>query len=498
MRALRRILSALAITGIVVVVPAAAASAHPLGNFTVNRYAGLQLSPGRVDIDYVVDLAEIPTQQERPAIDANENGDLEGTELDAWARARATDLARGLRVDVNGAAVALRVTCATARATPGQGELLVLRLEAGFMGAIADRGTLTLRDTNDEERIGWREITAIASGGTAISSSSVPGDSESDRLRAYPEDLLSSPPDVRQARVAYAPGASDAMPLHRCGVAADAAAPATKQDGGFAGLLGRGSTPLVLGLGLLLAAGFGALHAMGPGHGKTLMAGYLVGSGARVRQAVAVGGAVAVMHTASVLGLGVLVMSLERTFRPEQVYPWLGVASGLVAVGLGALLLVRRLGVWSERGPSAGTAEHAPGAAHHAPHDHAPNARHTPHAHDHGLGVHDHVVPDAPVLSRKGLVALAVAGGILPSPTALVVLLSAVSLHRVGFGLALIGAFSVGLAAALVVVGLVTIRAGDAVAGRMSSRLGRAIPVVSSAAVVLVGLVLTFRGIAEL
>ena len=395
---------------------------------------------------------------------------------------------RGVHVDADGSPVALRVTCATARTAPGQGGLPVLRLEAGLAGSIADRGTLSVRDANDEERIGWREITAIASVGTAITSASVPGASESDRLRAYPEDLLSSPLDVREARVVYAPGASDAVPLRPCGDGA--AEPTATESGGFAGLLDDESTPLLLGLGLLLAGGFGAVHALGPGHGKTLMAGYLVGSGARVRQAVAVGGAVAVMHTASVLGLGVLVMSLERTFRPELVYPWLGVGSGLVAVGLGALLLVRRLGVWSDHRPGTVRTEHA--------HVEAPHGSHAAESHDHGLGAHSHATPEGPVLSRRGLVALAVAGGILPSPTALIVLLSAVSLHRVGFGLALIAAFSVGLAAALVVVGLVTIRARDAVADRMSSRLGRVIPVVSSAAVVIVGLVLTFRGIAQL
>src|SRR5439155_5027305 len=93
---------------------------------------------------------------------------------------------------------------------------------------------------------------------------------------------------------------------------------------------------------------------------------------------------------------------------------------------------------------------------------------------DHG---HTHVIPDAPVLSRRGLMALAFAGGILPSPTALVVLLAAVALHRVAFGLALIAAFSIGLATALIVVGIIALRARDLVSRKMSTRWARLIPV---------------------
>jgi ABC-type nickel/cobalt efflux system permease component RcnA len=235
---------------------------------------------------------------------------------------------------------------------------------------------------------------------------------------------------------------------------------------------------MVLALGL--AAVFGALHALGPGHGKTLMAAYLVGAGGRVRQAVAVGGAVAVMHTASVLGLGVVVLTATELFAPERVYPWLGLASGLIALGLGASLLVSRLGAWSGRGP----------------HDHD----HAGHGHDaaHGAHEHAHRVPDAPPLSRRGLTALAVAGGILPSPTALVVLLGAIAVHRVAYGLALIGAFSLGLAGALVVVGILAIRARDLMSRRMSGRVARVLPLASAAAIAVLGLVLTVSGAARI
>jgi len=231
---------------------------------------------------------------------------------------------------------------------------------------------------------------------------------------------------------------------------------------------------------LLLAFGFGALHALGPGHGKTLMAAYLVGAGGRAGHAVAVGGSVAVMHTASVLALGFVVLTLTEVFAPERVYPWLGLASGLIAFGLGASLLVARLGSWS-----GGRSD----PEHHHPHEGGSTVQHG-HA-------HPHPVPSRP-LSRKSLTALAVAGGMLPSPTALVVLLAAVALDRIAYGLALIGAFSLGLATALVVVGLIALRARDVVAGRMSGRTARLVPVLSAASIALLGLVLTFRGFVQI
>jgi nickel/cobalt transporter (NicO) family protein len=208
------------------------------------------------------------------------------------------------------------------------------------------------------------------------------------------------------------------------------------------------------------------------------MAAYLVGAGGRARHAVAVGGSVAVMHTASVLALGFVVLTVTEVFAPERVYPWLGLASGLIAFALGASLLVARLGSWS--GGRADPELH--------PHEDGSTA----HGHD-----HPHPLPSRP-LSRKSLTALAVAGGMLPSPTALVVLLAAVALDRIVYGLALIGAFSIGLATALVVVGLIALRARDAVADRMSGRTARLVPVLSAASIALLGLVLTFRGFVQI
>jgi nickel/cobalt exporter len=465
MRLARRLGALLGAVAVVTLLPATA-SAHPLGNFTVNRYAGIVLAPGEIRIDYVVDMAEIPTVQVRPQVDADGDGSVSSSEGAAWAARTASELLGDISLSIDDTPVRLGLRSASVRLTPGQGGLDVLRLSARFAGAVGSSGRIAFADANFEDRVGWKEITIAATPGVAIVDPSVPSESITDGLRAYPDDLLASPLDVREATAVFEPGEG--------GPGAPSTDPAptvssARPGDAFVALVGR-TGPFML-LALVLAFAFGAFHALGPGHGKTLMAAYLVGSGGRTRHAVAVGGAVAVMHTASVLALGFVVLAATEVFPTERVYPWLGIGSGLVAFGLGAWMLVTRLAAWSE-------------GAH--PHDH--RHRH-PHRHDR---------PEGPAFSRKGLAALAVGGGILPSPTALVVLLASVAAHRVGYGLALIASFSLGLAAALVVIGVLSIRTRDLISRRVAGRFVRVIPVVSAAAITVVGLVLVGGGAAQL
>jgi ABC-type nickel/cobalt efflux system permease component RcnA len=465
--------------------PASPAFAHPLGNFTVNTFAGLHVLLGELRVDYVVDLAEIPAFQELSRIDADGDGTADAVELRAWAGRRASRFAAGLVVTVDGRAIPLEVRSANAVTVPGQAGLSTLRFEGVFTAAIGARGHLEVHDTNLAGRIGWRELTIAAEDGRAITQASVPATTVSDALRAYPRDLLSSPLDVRDATANFEPGPSVAP---RTAVLPDAAVSPARpgiEGGPFAGLIANRGPALVL-LGLLLAVAFGAWHALLPGHGKTLMAAYLVGSGGRVRHAVTVGGAVAGMHTASVLALGILVLALERTFHPEVLYPWLALASGVAALGLGTWLLAARLSAWPR---SAARTDRTPGHDH--PHRHAhPHPRHHDDADRAGA---DPALGGAP-LSSRGLVALALAGGILPAPSALLVLLASINLHRIAYGLGLVLAFSLGLAGALVVVGIGALRVRDAVAVRLSGTVGRLVPVLSAAAIALVGLFLTVRG----
>ncbi|HYF11306.1 MAG TPA: sulfite exporter TauE/SafE family protein [Actinomycetota bacterium] len=469
---LRRALPVLVVAGVLLV--PATASAHPLGNFTINTSAAIEISPGEVRVRYVVDMAEIPTVQARAELDANGDDEISAVERSTWASATAAGLADGLVLEVDGAATPLVLREASASLLPGQGGLEVLRIDASFVADVgADRATIAFEDANYDGNVGWREVSATAVDGARVLDADVPAASPTGGLRSYPEDLLSSPLDVRTATVTFAPG----------GVAGDGAAgpeDATSSrpsvaGGALADLVDR--TGGLMLLALAIAFGFGAVHAVGPGHGKTLMAAYLVGSGGRTRQAVAIGAAVATMHTASVLILGVVVLGATSVLAPERVYPWLGVASGVVAVALGATLLVRRLGRWSDTGAD-------PRAAH----AHGPGQDHA----------HAHPPVDAPLLSRRGLLGLAVAGGILPSPSALVALLASIAVGRAVYGLALIAAFSAGLASALVLVGIVAMRARDAVRHRMSRPFVRVIPVASASAIVVVGLALTVNGLAQL
>jgi nickel/cobalt exporter len=494
---IRRSLAAVALAAIVLLAPVAA-SAHPLGNFTVNLYSGLSVRPGEVRVEYVVDMAEDPTYQARSEIDTNQDGRSTQAELAAWAARRAPVLASGLTLTVNGRPIALSVSCAAAAFRPGQtAETPTLRSVAILVGALPPSGRASFVDANDADRVGWREVTVTASPGATVSGSSVPTRSISDQLRSYPQDLLSSPLRTTAATFRYSTstGGSAGVPSSPavCDAAGGAAGPRPLiADGGFARLVDRSGLPLML-LAMVLAVGFGAWHALLPGHGKTLMAAYMVGAGSRIRQAVAIGTAVALMHTSSVLALGVLVVTLEHTFRPDLLYPWLGLLSGVVAVGLGTTLMITRLAGWSDarRARAAGAGVQADhDHRHETSHEHEHGHGHA-HGHDHG---HVHTAPDVPVLSRKGLMALAVAGGILPAPAALLVLLASIQAHRVAFGLALILAFSAGLAAALIVVGTAAYRARERVADHLSSVWGRMIPVLSASAIVGVGLFLAVRG----
>jgi nickel/cobalt transporter (NicO) family protein len=192
-----------------------------------------------------------------------------------------------------------------------------------------------------------------------------------------------------------------------------------------------------------------------------------------------VGIAVSLMHTASVLALGAVTLYASRSFPPDRVYPWLGVISGAIVVALGGGLLVVR----SRAGKRGEDRWH--------PHAH-------PHEHGDERSHQDlHAVPDRAPTSRRGLLALAVSGGILPSPTALVVLLASIALHRLAYGLLLIGMFSVGLAAALTGVGLVALRARSLVSTRLGTRAATLIPIASAAVILMAGLVLTTRAVVQ-
>ena len=200
----------------------------------------------------------------------------------------------------------------------------------------------------------------------------------------------------------------------------------------LAALLEGDLSPAVVVLAFLLAAGLGAAHALSPGHGKTLVAAYLVGSGGTMRQAVALGLTVAFAHTAGVLLLGVLVLVAGEFLLPETLIGWLTIASGALMALLGAGL------VWKSLSARHTAGRNDPGHGH-------------DHPHSHGRGhVHEHApAPGRGGLSVRNVAVLGVAGGLVPSASALIVLLAAVTTGRLAFGLALIVAFGLGMAMVL-------------------------------------------------
>jgi nickel/cobalt exporter len=419
------------------------AAAHPLGNFTVNRFSAVELSGRDVYVHYVLDLAEIPTYQEGERVRAP---GFPGV------------VARRLVLELGGTRVSLVPLRQVLSEKPGAGGLPTLRFEAVFRAQpapvrLSGERTLVFHDTNFADRIGWKEVVVRADLGASIDSSSAPAESESDELRAYPKELLRSPLDVTFAEARYEPGVAPGVPPSLI------AGPAPAHSGGaFEALVARGDLGIgVILLSLLIAAFWGAAHALTPGHGKAIVAGYLVGSRGKPRHAVLLGGVVTVTHTVGVFALGLVTLGLSQFVVPERLYPWLTLASGLLVIAVGASVFWSR---WRHR------------RAHEHPHEHG----------------HEH--------AERGIFGIGVAAGLLPCPSALVVLLSAIALHRIGFGLALILAFSLGLAATITTIGLLAVLARRLFSGvSLNGPVVRALPAVSALAILAVGVGITVNAL---
>jgi nickel/cobalt exporter len=405
-----------------------AAAAHPLGNFTVNRFSRVEVAGPRVYVRYVLDLAEIPTFQAGHIV----------------ARRFARRIARGAQLTVNGRRVRLVPTEWALAHPPGAGGLKTTRFEVILRGpSLTRRSEIAYRDTNYSDRIGWKEI--------------VVGDapSRSHELRAYPKDLLSNPLGVSAVRTSLVPGTVPGTGPHVTR-GATLHAPDRVADSGFASLVARDDLGFWVILASLAAALFwGAAHALSPGHGKTIITAYLVGQRGTPRHAALLGLIVTVTHTIGVFALGAVTLLLSRFIVPEQLYPWLNLVSGVLVVAIGASVLRAR---WLRR-----------------------RAHRHHHHHEHDL-------------SARSLLAVGVSGGLLPCPSALVVLLAAISLHRIGFGLLLIVAFSAGLALTITGIGLVAVLARGAFR-RLSFEGGvvSLLPTISALVIVAAGVAMTAR-----
>jgi len=452
----RRVLAVVALVAASLAVTATSAAAHPLGNFSTNHLTVVRVGADRIDVRYVLDLAEIPTFRER---------DVPAAERLARLRARVQS---GVDVTAGGRPVALRPRGpGRLGLRPGQAGLRTTRAEVLLAARVAARGTVVVRDGTYPGTVGWRAVVVRPGRGTAVRVN-VPSADPTRGLRVYPSDVLKSPADRRVARLSVAPGHGTVAAPD--GDATVKGAHARPTSDGLAGAFadaaaGRG----VLVFLLLAAFGWGALHALSPGHGKAMVAAYLVGTRGTPRDAVALGAIVTVTHTIGVFALGLVTLALSAYVLPEQLYPWLNLASGLLVVLVGVAVLRSRVR-----------------ARHHHDHHH--------HHHHH----HDH--DDAP--SRRGLLAMGASAGLIPCPSALVVLLAAIAQAQIALGLALIVAFSLGLATTLTVLGLAVVWAGR-FAGRI--RLGprtrvvaETLPAVSAALIIVAGAALTVQALPAL
>ncbi|MDJ0384515.1 sulfite exporter TauE/SafE family protein [Streptomyces sp. G-G2] len=572
--ALRRTLTTLAATALAATAGAVAgpaASAHPLGNFTVNYHTGLTLHPDSIDARIIVDRAEISALQERALVDSDHDGSASDIEAHTYAEAACAVLGRQLHVSAGSGDATWTATSAVLGYQPGEAGLRTSRLTCGLTApmGLAKPADISVRTGYDTQRIGWREITATAQG-VHIIQSDVPALSATSELRAYPQDPLASPLDQHTAKLRIAPGQGTGP------------GPAVADIPGgdlIAGLLSKvtrvfdslvGAREITLPVGLLalfLALVLGASHAAMPGHGKTIMAAYLAGRRGTRRDAVTVGATVTLTHTVGVLVLG-LALPAATHLAGETVLMWLGAASGLLVTGIGLWLLTGALRGRSPHNHHHGghTHTHDPGHTHDHPHgdhhghDHTHGHGHVrrhddgdthEHGHDHHHGGHDRVDGDGPLLSpgtliparrsattgqphatgsvvtlppaqhvspqpatspepkadrrqgKAGLIGVGIAGGLVPSPSALVVLLGAVALGRTAFGILLVIGYGLGMAVTLTLAGLLLVRLRERIEthhrahalrdNALLRRIARAGPVLTSLLVIVVGFGLTVR-----
>nr|WP_181803291.1 nickel transporter [Streptomyces shenzhenensis] len=593
---MRRIAALFTAACALALLPATAASAHPLGNFTVNKYDGLVAAPGQLRVDHFEDLAEIPATQAKP--------DLKRLGTATWAERRCTAAADGSRLTVDGTATPLAVTTSRAELRPGQAGLNTLRVSCRFTAPLPKGAAVTLafHSAGTDSGPGWREITARGDRMT-LTRTDVPKTSVSHELTSYPKDLLSSPADITSAAVRVRPGGPALAPERQAAPGAEILPRGIDRwTQALTDLVARHHLTVGFAvLALFIAIGLGAMHALAPGHGKTLMAATAAARGgrARLRDVLPLAASVTVTHTLGVVALGVLVTA--GSAATPSVIAWLGIASGLMVLAAGANLTRR---AWrnrtherahahghhhhhhehahahdpaEKREPAlagAHTRDHAHAHAHghhhgaqphpSAPpafedeavqHDHDHGAQPHPsappafedeavqHDHDHGAqphpsarpafedeavqaeggsggaapadghtsvphthGGHTHTHPTAPTL--RGTVLLGFAGGLVPSPSAVVVLVGAAALGQAWFGLLLVVAYGVGLALTLTAAGFAVVKLGTGMTQVMDKRprwtahpiatlVRRTTPLASALVVVALGAGLMLKGAAS-
>jgi len=511
-----RLSIALLLATVILLAQPMALLAHPLGNFTINRYSRIEADREMLSLTHIIDMAEIPAHQQRTDMDRNDDGTLDDAEQQAYLDALIADLESNVQLTLNDQTASWQLLDRELTFPVGQAGLPTLRIVTHWQAALPANGSIMQAAYSDQsfaDRLGWQEVVVQGTSAVSLLDSSVPATDLSEELTKYPQELLQSPLTVHEATFRFDPLAvgqpnngataritsaentiTTAMAPLRTGLPTDP----------FTELINIGTlTPFAILVALLAAFGWGAAHAFSPGHGKTVVAAYLVGSRGTVAHALFLGVTTTITHTAGVFVLGLITLFASQYILPETLYPWLSVLSGLLVVAIGLSLIWSR---WRNRGQTHhlhdGMTGHDHGHDHTHEHDHDHEHEHAHshgfHDHSHGAHSHSHLPPgtDGTPITWRSLLALGISGGLLPCPSALVLMLGAISLHRVGFGLALIVLFSLGLASVLTAIGITLVYAGKYFERiPESGRLLRLLPVVSAIVITAVGVGITVQAL---
>ncbi|MEO8286494.1 MAG: high-affinity nickel-transporter [Chloroflexota bacterium] len=503
------------------------ASAHPMGNFSINQYSALTVGGDKVELRYIIDMAEIPTFQELSKLSANRTTDLTPEQRASFIADKTAEVSKGLTLNVDGKPVQLTLVKSSLSFPLGNGGLPTLRLELHYSASLAGiaKGSLEYRDTNFLDRVGWKEIIAIPAEGTSFEQSSVPQTDLTNGLTQYSPSATSSPLNRTEAMISFAPGTA---PIGTTQTGAEQTTPdgqgavdwAKQRIDDVASLISQDNLSLGATLiGLLIAFVWGAGHALSPGHGKTVVAAYLVGTRGTARHAALLGLTVTVSHTIGVFALGLVVLFAANYIVPDQLYPIIGFASGFSIVVLGLVMFVQRWRSWRSARSATHDHDHDHAVAHEhglehshssdggldVTHEHDHSDTSIPHSHGPLSKPHTHLPADGQKITTGGLLALGITGGIIPCPTALVVLLAAVAYHRVALGLAWIFAFSLGLAAVLTGLGMLVVygrsfvtrfrSGGGSVFGKLTTTLMPRLPMASALIVAVLGFLIAYQAL---
>ena len=474
-----------------------------LGNFTINQWSGMSIAERRIEVRHTIVFGQLPALRELHQADTDGDGVTSEVERDTHAHALAASIADHLRVVIDGERIDLRPT-RVATSLPSEQGGFSFRVDVDLAGDLGRRSAsprheVSFRNDNYEGRFGWQEIVVDAAPGVAVFDTDAFSTSLTKALTETPADLPPAGPLAERAvhfayRMGAVPEGAQAI-APRAGTVAPAQAAAAESNwlvrqtrGIVDAISAADASPRVMLWALLAAMVLGALHAFAPGHGKTVVGAYLIGSRASARHAAFLGLTVTVTHTLGVFALGFATLFASAYVLPERVFPILGVVSGLLVLGMGVVLVVQRWpaarAAWARKAAFRPLAV-KPGAMFAM----ANGASASGGWHSHGGTWHTHTPPDA--VTWKSLLALGISGGLVPCPSAMVLLLAAVALNKTAFGLLLVVAFSLGLALTLTAIGFLFLFARNRLPGGAgTSRWTRVVPLASAAFITLIGVAL--------